>query len=219
MADYREPVVVIGLGRFGSAVAVELVRRGTEVLAVDSRAGIVQRLAGELSQVVVADSTDLGALRDLGVPDFSRAVVAIGSDMEASILTTSLLSELEIQQIWAKALSREHARILDRVGAHHVVMPEHDMGQRIAHLVSDQMLNYLEIDQDWVLVNTQPPKELCGVVLDNDRLRKRGVAVVSVKPQGEDAFRHVDSDTHLGAGDQIVVAGCVRDVDRFINRR
>lgn len=211
--------MVIGLGRFGSAVALELVRRGTEVLAIDSRPGIVQRLAGELSQVVVADSTDLGALRDLGVPDFSRAVVAIGSDMEASILTTSLLSELEIGQIWAKALSREHARILERVGAHQVVMPEHDMGQRIAHLVSDQMLNYLEIDHDWVLVNTQPPKELCGVVLDNDRLRKRGVAVVSVKPQGEDTFRHVDSDTHLAAGDQIVVAGCVRDVDRFINRR
>jgi trk system potassium uptake protein TrkA len=218
LANYREPVAVIGLGRFGRSLALELVRRGTEVLAIDSEPSIAQRLSGQISQIVVADTTDMESLRDIGVPDFSRAVVAIGADMEASILTTSLLSELDVQQIWAKALSPEHARILDRVGAHRVVMPEHEMGQRIAHLVSDQMLDYLEIDQDWVLVKTQPPKELCGIPLDNQRLRKSGVAVVSVKPAGQDAFRHVDPDTHLSYGDQIVVAGCARDVDKFIQK-
>lgn len=216
MANYRVPVAVIGLGRFGSSVALELVRRGTEVLAVDNHAGIVQRLSGQLSHIVVADTTDIDALRDIGLADFDRAVVAIGTDMQASILTTSLLSELAIEQIWAKALSHDHARILRRVGAHHVVMPEHDMGQRIAHLVSDQMLDYIEIDQDWVVVKTQPPRELCGVPLDNPRLRKRGIAVVSVKPQGADSFQHIDPDTHLTYGDQIVVSGRVADIDKFI---
>ena len=216
MAEHREPVAVIGLGRFGSAVAVELVGRGTEVLGVDSQPGIVQRLSGQLSHIVVADTTDIEALRDIGISDFNRAVVAIGTDMQASILTTSLLSELGIEQIWAKALSRDHARILERVGAHHVVRPEHDMGQRIAHLVSGEMLDYIEIDQDWVLVKTKPPRELCGGPLDNQRLRKRGVAVVSVKPQGQPGFHHVDPDTQLTYGDEIVLAGRVRDVDRFI---
>jgi len=194
------------------------VRRGTEVLAIDSQPAIVQRLSGHISQIVVADTTDIESLRDVGVPDFNRAVVAIGSDMQASILTTSLLSELEIQQIWAKALTPDHARILERVGAQHVVMPEREMGLRVAHLVSDQMLDYLEIDEDWVMVKTQPPKELCGMPLDNQRLRKKGVAVVSVKPAGQDSFRHIDPDTHLSYGDQIVIAGCSRDVDKFIQR-
>lgn len=218
MANHREPVVVIGLGRFGSAVAMELVRRGTEVLGVDSQPGIVQRLSGQLSHIVAADTTDMDALRDIGVGDFSRAVVAIGTDMQASILTTSLLSELDIERIWAKALSRDHARILQRVGAHHVVRPEHDMGQRIAHLVSDEMLDYIEIDRDWVLVKTQPPRDLCGVPLGKQPLRKHGVALVSVKPHGQAAFQHVDPDTQLNYGDEIVVTGSVRNVDRFIER-
>lgn len=218
MANYREPVAVIGLGRFGIAVALELSRIGTEVLAIDSEPKIVQRLAGQLGQIVVADTTDIESLRDIGLTDFNRAVVAIGSDMQASILTTSLLSELDIQQIWAKALSHDHARILKRVGAHHVAMPEHDMGQRIAHLVSDQMLDYLEIDNNWVMVKAAPPKDLCGIPLDNQRLRKKGVAIVSVKPAGQDDFRHIDPDTHLSYGDEIVITGCVRDVDKFIKR-
>lgn len=218
MANFREPVAVIGLGRFGIAVALELTRGGTEVLAIDNRPDIAQRLSGQLGQIMVADTTDLDALVEVGVADFGKVVVAIGSDMQASILTTSLLSELEIPDIWAKALSQEHARILKRVGAHHVAMPENDMGMRIAHLVSDQMLDYVEIDQDWVLVKTRPPKELCGVRLDEARLRKRGIAVVSVKPEGASAFRHLDSETYLSYGDEVVIAGTNSDVDKFVKR-
>lgn len=111
--------MVIGLGRFGGALAMELVSRGTEVLGVDSQARVVQSMATRLPHVVTADSTDLDALRQLGVPEFHRVVVAIGTDIQASILTASLLAELEVPDIWAKAISREHGRILERVGVHH----------------------------------------------------------------------------------------------------
>ncbi len=216
MASYKEPVAVIGLGRFGSALALELTRGGTEVLGVDNRANVVQRLAGQLGHVVVADTTDVEALREIGIPAFSRAVVAIGTDQQASILTTALLAELGVDDIWAKALDRQHANILERIGAHHVVQPEHEMGERVAHLVSGQLLDYLEIDPDWVFVRTQPPRDAVGVPLGESGLRsKYAVTVVSVKPQGQESYTHAGTDTVLSYGDQIVVAGRPSDVERF----
>jgi trk system potassium uptake protein len=219
LARYREPVVVIGLGRFGTALALELVEGGTEVLGVDSDPEVVQRLSGRLGQVVVADSTDDQALREIGVPDFERAVVAIGADLEASILTTSLLVELGVADIWAKALSRQHARILERVGALHVVLPEHEMGQRVAHLVSGRLLDYVEWGESWVFAMAKPPREIVGVPLGESKLRARyHVTVVSVQPQGAEAFTHAGTDTVLSYGDRIVIAGHPRDVERFVDR-
>ena len=222
MADNRqEPVVVVGLGRFGTALALELTRGGTEVLGIDNRPKVVQELAGQLAHVVTADSTDIEALRQLGVAEYYRAVVAIGSDMEASILTTSLLVELGITDIWAKALSRQHGRILERVGAHHVVLPEHDMGERVAHLVAGRILDYIEVDEDFAMAKTKPPRELVGSPLRETRLRSRyGVTVVAVKSevpdQGEPSkFTYATADTVLSYGDIILVVGSVDDIERF----
>jgi len=217
LARNTDPVVVIGLGRFGSALALELSRRGTDVLAIDSTAEIVQRLAGQLSQVVTADATDIEALQGLGVADFRRAVVAIGTDKQASILATSTLSDLGVEHIWAKALDAQHARILERVGAHHVVQPEHEMGERIAHLVSGRMLDWIEVDDAWVLAKTHPPKFLVGVALGDSGLRaKHKVTVVAVKPQHGTAFTHAGTDTVLTYGDHIVIGGHPNDVERFV---
>ncbi|MFC4589141.1 potassium channel family protein [Sphaerisporangium corydalis] len=217
MAEYSRdsPVVVIGLGRFGTSLAVELVRRGTEVLAIDNRPKVVQNLSGTLTHVVTADSTDIEALRQLGVPDFYQAVVAIGGDLEASILTASLLVELEIENIWAKAVSRQHARILEQIGVGHVVQPEHDMGERVAHLVTGRMLDYIEVDDNFALVKTLPPKELVGVPLGECKLRtKHGVTVVGVKSQGQE-FTYATASTVLMYGDVIIVSGTIEKVERF----
>lgn len=217
MANRQDPVAVIGLGRFGSAVALGLANRGTEVLAIDKRPALVQRLSGQISHVVTADSTDVDALREIGVGDFTRVIVAIGTDQQASILTTSLLTDLEVEHIWAKALDRQHAKILTRIGAHHVVLPEQEMGERMAHLISGEMLDYLEVDADWALVKAQPPRWLVGIPLGESRLRaKHGVTVVSVKHEGQPAFTYADNATTLGYGDQILLAGRVRDVERFV---
>lgn len=216
MADRRhEPVVVIGLGRFGSALALELTSRGTEVLAIDNRPKLVQSLAGQLTHTVTADCTDTEALRQLGVPDFTRAVVGIGTDIESSILVTSLLVEFGIDDIWAKAISRQHGRILDRIGAHHVVFPEHDMGERVAHLVSGRMLDYIELDKDFAMVKTVPPRNLVGIPLRDSQLRaKYGITVVSVKSQDGD-FTYATPDTVPQYGDVILVLGKINDVERF----
>ncbi|MCT2590232.1 TrkA family potassium uptake protein [Streptomyces sp. N2-109] len=216
MADHKdEPVVVIGLGRFGSALALELASRGTEVLAVDSRAKVVQSLAGELTHTVTADCTDMEALRQLGIPDFSKAVVGIGTDIESSILTTSLLVELEIEDIWAKAISRQHGRILDRIGAHHVVFPENDMGERVAHLVSGRMLDYVEVDENHAIAKIKPPRELVGVPLRDTRIRSRyGLTVVSVRT-GDAGFTYATPDTVLTYSDVILILGKINDVERF----
>ncbi|WP_405145127.1 TrkA family potassium uptake protein [Sphaerisporangium sp. NBC_01403] len=217
MAEYSRdsPVVVIGLGRFGTSLALELVRRGTEVLAIDNRPKVVQNLAGSLTHVVAADSTDMEALRQLGVPDFYQAVVAIGGDLEASILTASLLVELEVENIWAKAVSRQHARILEQIGIRHVVLPEHDMGERVAHLVTGRMLDYIEVDENFALVKTRPPKDLVGVSLGESRLRKKhGVTIVGVKSQGQE-FTYATADTVLMYGDVIIVSGTIEKVERF----
>ena len=217
MASHKEPVAVIGLGRFGTALAFELARGGTEVLAVDHRPDVVQRLSGQLGQVVVADSTDLDALEEIGITDFNRAVVAIGNDLEASILTTALLAELEIRDIWAKAVSHQQATILERIGAHHVVLPEQDMGERIAHLVAGRLLDWVELDPQWVFAKTKPPRDLVGVPLGESGLRKKHhVTVVSVKPENQTSFTHADYDTVLTYGSVIVIAGRPQDVERFV---
>ncbi|TDD35308.1 TrkA family potassium uptake protein [Actinomadura sp. KC06] len=210
--------MVIGLGRFGTALALELAKRGTEVLAIDHRPKIVQALSGRLTHIVAADATDLEALRELGVTEFRRAVVAIGSDLEASILTTSLLAELEVDDIWAKAVTHQHKRILERIGAHHIVLPENDMGERVAHLVSGRMLDYIEVDADFALVKTHPPRDLVNVPLGETRLRsKHGVTVVCVKSVGEQ-FTYATADTVLQYGDVILVAGPIAKVERFTER-
>ena len=217
MARYTDPVVVIGLGRFGSALALELMNRGTDVLAVDTNPVLVQRLSGQLSQVVTADATDPESLRGLGVEDFRRAVVAIGTAQQASILAVATLSDLGIEDIWAKALDAQHARILRRVGAHHVVLPEHEMGERVAHLVSGHMLDWIELDTRWVMAKTKPPKFLVDVPLGTSKLRnKHHVTVVAVKPEQGQSFTYAGNDTVLSYGDEIVVAGHPEDVEKFV---
>jgi trk system potassium uptake protein len=217
LASHKDPVAVIGLGRFGTALALELARGGTEVLAVDARPDIVQRLSGQLGHVVTADSTDPDALTEIGIADFNRVVVAIGNDLEASILTTALLTELETRDIWAKAVSRQQATILERIGAHHVVFPEQDMGERIAHLVAGRLLDWVELDPQWVFAKTRPPREIVGVPLGETGLRKKHrVTVVSVKPEHQASYTHADYDSVLTYGSVIVIAGRPDDVERFV---
>jgi trk system potassium uptake protein TrkA len=128
----KKSVAVIGLGRFGEAVALRLVALGHEVIGIDERAEIVQKLADEMPHVVQADSTDTDALRALGVNEVNYAVVAIGASLEGSVLSVLALQELGIRDIWAKASTRQHGLILTRLGVSKVVFPEADMGRALA---------------------------------------------------------------------------------------
>lgn len=218
MARNTEPVAVIGLGRFGRALAEELAHLGTEVLAIDPNPVLVQQMAGRLERVVTADPTDPEALEELGLDEFHNAVVAIGGEQTPSILATSLLADLGVPNIWAKAMSKLHARILARVGAHHVIFPEAEMGVRVAHLISGRMLDYVEIDSGWVLAKAHPPQYLVGTPLGETGLRaSQHVTIVSVRKEGADEFTHADADTVLSYGDDILIVGRPRDVEAFVS--
>ncbi|WP_244257984.1 TrkA family potassium uptake protein [Streptomyces sp. Tu 2975] len=211
----NDSVVVIGLGRFGRALALELVDEDTEVLGIDENAELVQQLSGSLTHVVRADSTKEDVLRQLAVHEFNRAVVAIGSDIEASILTASLLVSFGIQDVWAKAISEAHGRILTQLGVHHVVYPEHDMGQRVAHLVRGRMLDYIEFEDDFAMAKTNPPVDVIGKRLGDSAIRTRyGLTVVAIKRPGE-GFTYATADTVVQADDTIIVAGRTSQTERF----
>ena len=211
-------VLVVGLGRFGSALAKELVDLGHEVLGVDGSAKIVQQNSDVLTHVVQADTTDPEVLRQLGAGDFPVAVVGIGTDLEASILTTAALADAGVKTIWAKAITNAHARILERVGADHVVFPEGDMGRRVAHLVTGRMLDWFQLDEHFAMVETEAPAELVGRTLADVGVRNAfQVTVVAVKPRGG-AFTYATADTVLEPGDLVVVAGETKAVERFAER-
>lgn len=213
----KSRIAVLGLGRFGSSLALELMLQDWEVVGIDADSAVVQSYADRFAHAAVANTTDEQALRQLGVHDMAHAVVGIGTDLEASILTTSLLADFEIPNIWAKAVNRQHARILERVGAHHVVLPEHEMGERVAHLVTGHILNFIEFEDDYAIVKTRAPVEVFDRTLADAALRSRyGVTVVSIKRPGED-FTYATADTTVYAGDILIVAGRTGQVEAFAN--
>jgi trk system potassium uptake protein TrkA len=208
-------VVVIGLGRFGSAVARALTRQQREVLVIDEQMELVQRWSEELAHVVQADATSVSALKRLGVGEFRAAIVAIGSDIEASVLTVLALSELGVPEIWAKAVNDRHRRILERTGAHHVVMPEAEAGERVAHLVSGTMMDFIELDDGYAFAKTRPPACVLGRSLSDTQVRDRhGITVVGVKRPRE-GFTYATEDTVVTAADILIVSGETAKVEAF----
>ena len=210
-------VVVLGLGRFGKSLALELERDGVEVLGIERDGKRVQDLAGRLTHVVQADSTDLEAMRQLSVGEFGRAVIGIGSDLEASVLTAFVLRSLGVRNIWAKAVSESQGKILEQVGVAHVIRPEHDMGRRVAHLVRGRMLDYIEFDDGYAIVKTTPPRSIIGKTLAEAGVRSQhGVTIVGIKTRGKD-FTYAVPDSVAHEGDLIIVSGDRAKVERFSN--
>ncbi|HLU33584.1 MAG TPA: TrkA family potassium uptake protein [Natronosporangium sp.] len=219
MADFSnsrpESILVIGLGRFGGQVAASLVRLGHEVLAIDLDEQIVQRWSDRLTYVVQADATDEEALRQLGVADLQRAIVGIGTDIEASVLTVLALTEIGVPEVWAKAITAKHGKILSAVGADHVIYPEAAMGERVAHLLASQMLDFIEFDDGYAIAKVRAPEEAIGRTLGDSKLRsKYGITVVAVKMTGSD-FTYARPETMVYGGALLIVAGKTPDVERF----
>ena len=219
MAKFRKSestsVIVIGLGRFGSAVAQTLIQMGQEVLAVDENQALVERWADDLTHVVRADSTDEQALQQLGVGDFDRAVVAIGDDIEASVLTVLALAEAGVQDIWAKAITRKHGQILQRVGATHVVYPEFSMGERVAHMLTGRMEDYIEFDDEFSIARTlAPPFTWDKTLAESAPRTSHGVTIVGVKRAGED-FTYARPETAVKRHDHLIVSGPTQLVEKF----
>ncbi|RRJ85997.1 TrkA family potassium uptake protein [Gulosibacter macacae] len=209
------PVLVIGLGRFGAATAGQLQRQDREVLAVDTDPQLVQKWAERVTHAVQLDARNIDALRQIGAQEFAVAVVAVGTSIEASVLVTANLVDLKIPQIWAKAMSATHGRILKRIGAHHVIYPEAEAGERTAHLLNGRMLDFISFDDEFVMAKMYPPKPIRGLSLRDSGIRtKYKITIVGVKAPGSE-FTYATPDTVISNHDLIIVAGTTDEVEKF----
>jgi trk system potassium uptake protein len=216
---HRDEVLVIGLGRFGSSLAKTLIEMGHDVIALDSDAQRVQDHLDVVTHVRQADCTSQAVLKQVGIEDIKTAVVCIGTDIESSVLAVAALVDLEVPNIWAKAITESHGKILERVGAKKVVYPEREMGKRTAHLLTGTILEYIALDDDFVLVEIPVTEQLDGVRLGSSDLRaKHHITIVCVK-HGAEPFTYTTADTVLHRGDLIVISGHRQHVERFAEGR
>lgn len=198
--------IVVGLGRFGSAIAETLSKAGEEVMGVDRDMDLVEGMRDKLTHAVQLDAMDRDALEALGVKDFDVAFVTMGSDILASGTITLMLKELGVGRVIAKAHDDFHGRMLEKLGADKVLFPERDMGRRVAHnLVSGNIVDYLELSPDYSMAEVRPMPEWVGRSLRDLALRSRsGVNIIAIK-RGEAVDPMPLPDTVISEGDALLV--------------
>lgn len=210
--------LVVGLGRFGAAVANELCALGNEVLAMDIREELVQAVAHNVTHAVTADARDQEVLRELAVRNFDCAVVAVGNDIGGSALITLNLKELGVEKVVAKASSHTHRKVLEKIGADRVVFPEHEMGNKLAHaLSSSNVLNFIELSDDTSIVEIPIPKEWVGKTLRQLDVRNAyGVNVIALRRGPKQKFLiSPGGDLPLEETDVIVALGMDKNINRI----
>ena len=215
---YEDDVLVIGLGRFGGAAAIELQKLGHNVVALERDPLLAESFLGKVTKIVQADAANPQTISNIKARNFTLAVVGIGGSVEASVLAAMNLVDAGIPTIWAKSLSPEHARILQRIGVNHVISPEADSGRRVAHLVNGKLMDYIEFDDGFAIVKMKPPQEAIGFTLGQSQIRsKYGVTVVGVKSPGED-FTYAIPETKVTAHDTLIVSGPTEHLERLAAR-
>ncbi len=212
----NQEYAVIGLGRFGSSICKELSNEGMNVLAIDIDEQKVNEFKDIASYAVIADATDEQALKDIGIKNFDHVIVAIGENIQASILTTVILSEMGVKKITVKAQNDYHEKILQKIGAHQVVHPERDMGRRLAHsFISNNILDYLELSEEHSIVEVIASRKMIGKSLVELNIRaKYGCNVVAVK-RGDDIIISLDAQFTIQANDVLIVIGRDEDISKF----
>ncbi|AMA74600.1 MULTISPECIES: potassium channel family protein [Aneurinibacillus] len=207
---------VIGMGRFGASVAQALYNMGYDVMVIDENEERIQDHINIATHAVQADSTDEQALREVGIRNFDVVVVAIGADIQASILTTLILKEMGVKMIVAKAQNERHGQVLYKVGADRVVFPERDMGLRLAHnLVSPNVLDFVELAEDYSIAEVAAPEKMDGKSLQELDIRaKFGVNVMAIKSGNSFNIAPSASDT-IKEGDVLIVIGHNDDLKKF----
>lgn len=208
--------VIIGLGRFGSSIAKTLYSLGNDVLAIDRDEDVVQEISDSVTHAVQLDATDENALRSLGIRNFDVAVVTIGDNIQSSVMATLLVKELGVKYIIAKGHSDLHAKVLYKIGADRVILPEKDMGVRVAHnLVSANILDYIELSEDYSIMEIQVLEDWTGRTLNELRLRsKYGINVMAIK-RGEDVNLSPSAEDIIEENDIIVAIGSAEDLSRL----
>ena len=212
----KHSVLVIGLGRFGSAAARELMSLGHEVLAVDREEALVNDLAPDVTHAIQVDASDEQALRDIGAADFEHAIVAITGATEASIFATMALKNLGVRNVIAKAATPLHGRILERVGANRVVYPEREMGTRVSHSFSiPHVIDYLDIAPRFGIVKVRPPESFVGRTLrELDLPTRLSLTPVAIR-RGNNVTVNPHRDEHIGEADELILIGLDERLERL----
>ena len=200
--------IVIGLGRFGSSIARQLCQLGAEVLAVDTHEENVQRIANDVTHAVVADARDKDVLRALGVREVDCAIVSIGNNLASSVLSVMNLMELGVPYVVAKAHDESHRRVLEKLGVNRVVIPEQEHAQRLGRsLFSHNVLDYIELSQDYGILEVPAPKNWVGKSLKELNVRaKMGVNIIAVRSENK-VNVSPSADYRIQDGDLMVVLG------------
>ncbi len=214
----KKQYAVIGLGRFGSGIVNTLLQHGNEVLVIDINEDRINQFADIATHAVIADSTNDEALKAIGISNFDTVIVAIGNDMQSSILTTLVLNELKIDKIVAKALNKRHGEVLKKVGADWVIYPEKNMGERVAHqLMSPNVLNFIELAQNYSIEEIKLPSKMVGKSLKELNIRVEfNLTVIAIKSEGVVNISP-SPDEIIHEGDVLVMIGENRDLHRFSN--
>ncbi|TKC18497.1 potassium channel family protein [Robertmurraya kyonggiensis] len=212
----KKEFAVIGLGRFGGSIVRELADQGLEVMAIDFKEERVNEFSMIASHAVMGDTTDESVLKGIGIRNFDHVIVAIGDDIQASILTTLILKELGVKHITVKAQNDYHEKVLLKIGADTVVHPERDMGRRIAHkLVSNSVLDYLELSDEHSIVEIAAGGGLVGhSIIDLDIRAKYGINIVAIK-RGNDINVSPQASEVILQNDVLIVIGADSDISRF----
>ncbi|MEX2375961.1 MAG: TrkA family potassium uptake protein [Dehalococcoidia bacterium] len=214
----KQHVAVVGLGRFGSAVAVELVHLGHEVLGIDSNINTVQELSSEITHVVQAEATDEESLARLGLAEFDAAVVGITGDLETSILATLILKRLGIPRVVVKARNATHGEILQRVGADRVVYPERDTGLRVAHSwTSTDITDSLDVVEGYSVSRVAVPAALVGKSVAQAVIDREFNVTLLLLARGERVTVYPAASEVLRRGDILVMSGAIADMERFFS--
>lgn len=214
----KQQYAVIGLGRFGVSVARRLHEAGQEVLGIDVNEERVEDAESYLTHAVVADTTEEGALSSIGIRNFDCVIVAIGNDMQSSILTVLHLKAMGIKKIIAKSLGKHHGQVLEKVGADWIIYPERDMGERVANqLLSPKMLNYIELSNLYNIEEIMIPSKMAGKSLREIDIRaKYNVSAIAIVRE-ENIIVSPSPDESLKNGDLLVLIGGREDLANFAN--
>ena len=212
----KEQVMVIGLGRFGSAVARELERLGHQVLAIDQGEQQVNDISSDVTHALQLDAADEDALRSAGAGDFQTAIVAISTDAEASIFATMVLKRLGVRTVIAKAGSQLHGEILSRVGADRVVLPERETGLRLAHSFNvPNVIDYLDVAPNFGIEKIRPPASFIGKSLGELDLKTRiGLTPIALR-RGQQVFVNPARDERVAEGDELILIGRDEKLDQL----
>ena len=208
---------VIGMGRFGSSVALSLFKEGNEVLAIDKREENIENNQDSVTHAIIGDTTDEQTLKEVGIRNFDTVIVAIGDDIQASILTVLLLKELGVKHVVAKAVNKSHGKVLNKVGADRVIYPEKDMGERVANLLmaSPNVLNFIELAEDYSMEEIKVPESMNGQNLRNLNLRANyNITVIAIKNSDKMDILP-NPERALNSGDIMIVIGGNEDLQKF----